>query len=195
MKKSDLKDGMVLEVREGDKFILINNLLIGNTWYELDKYNGVLINEDKHLSDKRSLDIVKIYEISDGYRVRDILEPGKEYGLELLWERKEIDWRNVTFGTKVRCWTNGDEKVEGKFLAHIEGKGFPFRIYANGHLYAGEHCELIEELVTYDEIYSRYEGYCDSHNSLSECMECKYCNDDCTIEYILQNYNVNRKEQ
>lgn len=184
MKKSDLKDGMIVELRNKDKCIVVGDRLLDKLSYvDFVSYNDDLI------CSKKELDVIRVYENDCMCSLSDRYDNEK---LKLIWERKDIDWRNVPFGTKVRCWTNDDKKVEGKFLANIEGKGFPFRIYANGHLYAGEYCELIEEMqeeVTFKCIDREMNLYCKWENKRCD----KKC-DSCGIKYVLQNYNVARKE-
>ena len=74
MKKSDLKCGNVVEVRNGDKYLLYDNdflNLAGGGYLSPNHYNENLTSAD----DYTKFDIMKVY---------------KDYTLtELLWERKE----------------------------------------------------------------------------------------------------------
>ena len=130
MKKSDLKNGMIVTLRRGIKRVVIAKTLLSydvvicNT---LDNYKQNLT----HINNCTSEDIMKI-----------------EYGGKIIWERK-VDWSEVPFGTKVRAWWE-DSKVKytGRFLAYDDNDTeLPFLVFI-------EHipdtnwygfCEIIEE--------------------------------------------------
>lgn len=80
-KKSDLKDGMVVEYRDGDRRLVIDKYLIGkNAHYELSTYNENL--EDGY----PRLTIMKVFKIRQRAILERILD---DDNLELIWERKE----------------------------------------------------------------------------------------------------------
>ena len=130
MKKSDLKNGMIVTLRRGVERVIIGGVLLSydvvicNT---LDNYNDDLT----HMNNCKNEDIMKI-----------------EYGDKIIWERR-VDWSEVPFGTKVRAWWE-DSKVKytGRFLAYDEDdEELPFLVFI-------EHipdtnwygfCEIIEE--------------------------------------------------
>ncbi|MDK0595801.1 hypothetical protein P5F14_15310 [Clostridium perfringens] len=108
MKKSDLKDGMIVETGEdlylvcGDKFLSLNgymqfkdydeNLKIKDEGFEKYNINFVYKTECWGLGLKDLL--------SKTTALKDLLS--KTTALKLIWERKkEIDWSKVPFGTKV----------------------------------------------------------------------------------------------
>lgn len=142
MKKTNLKSGMIVESRGGERFIFVDNRLLSiKHWMKLETYNDDLLVNRTGLE---SLDIVKIYKPKEANL--DLLLGEKE--LELIWERNEIDWSIVPFGTKVRCWdSNKSKSKEGKFLDYINNTYYPFRVYINHSDYNEEvswrHCELI----------------------------------------------------
>lgn len=188
MERTDLKSGMVVKLRDWkDKFILIDDVFCS---YERKNFLKIGNYDEKlNFKNDNKLDIVEVYKCKYPNLLKCLIEDK----LESIWKRKEIDWRNVTFGTKVRCWSSREEKIEGKFLAHVDGHNLPFRIYADGCVYAGEHCELIEEPkeeVTFKCIDREMNLYCKWENKRCD----KKC-DSCGIKYVLQNYNVTRKEQ
>ena len=82
MKKEDLENGMVVEDRRGDRFLVVDDFLYGLKWYE--SLNDI---EDDLTSYSNSLDIVKVYKKKAGSSLVDLLN-GNEY-LNLIWERKE----------------------------------------------------------------------------------------------------------
>ena len=130
MRKSDLKNGMIVTLRRGAERVIIGRFLFdeeGTITSKLDYYNDDLTYTNNCTSE----DIMKI-----------------EYGGEIIWERK-IDWSKVPFGTKVRAWWE-DSKVKytGRFLAYDDNDTeLPFLVFI-------EHipdtnwygfCEIIEE--------------------------------------------------
>lgn len=79
--KADLKDGMVVEYRDGDRRLVIDKYLIGkNAHYELSTYNENL--EDGY----PRLTIMKVFKIRQIAILERILD---DDNLELIWERKE----------------------------------------------------------------------------------------------------------
>ena len=78
MTKKDLKERMVVETREGNRYLVCGNSIIRNEGYcNLFDYNENLLCEEFS-----SLDIVKIYDVVR--KLEDIANPN----LSLIWERK-----------------------------------------------------------------------------------------------------------
>ena len=85
MKKSDLKNGMVVEVRNGKRFLIVSNWGIGKD--SCIKLNG-LVGYDENLYDingDSTFDITKIY-ISSGRTFNNLFNNER---LNLIWEREE----------------------------------------------------------------------------------------------------------
>ena len=105
MKKSDLKDGMIIELRniEGGLGVVINNLILfKDAYYCLDNFTENL--ENTYLKD---LDVIKVYVLNAHVTMNEILS-GKKELLKVIWERKkEIDWSKVPKWTKVQYERNG----------------------------------------------------------------------------------------
>lgn len=79
--KADLKSGMVVECRDGDRRLVIDKYLIGkNSHYELSPYNENLEDEYPRLT------IMKVFKIRQRAILERILD---DDNLELIWERKE----------------------------------------------------------------------------------------------------------
>lgn len=87
MKKSDLKTGMIVETREGELHIVVNDRILGkNHWNKLSNYNENLKSNRFNV-----LDIIKVYNINKKIiKLDDIFK-----NPELIWERKE--WIEVDF--------------------------------------------------------------------------------------------------
>ena len=85
MKKSDLKNGMVVELRNGKRFLIVNDLGIGKDSYiNLDGYSGYDENLND-ISDAKTFDITKIYK-TIGYTFKNLFDNER---LSLIWEREE----------------------------------------------------------------------------------------------------------
>ena len=85
MKKSDLKNGMVVELRNGKRFLIVSNWGIGKD--SCIKLNG-LVGYDENLYDingDSTFDITKIY-ISSGRTFKNLFDKDR---LNLIWEREE----------------------------------------------------------------------------------------------------------
>lgn len=80
--KADLRDGMVVKYRNGDKRMVISEALIGEDGYS----NQNCFREDLTHGNFKDLDIVGVYAIQEYNNFADMLS---DYNLELIWERKE----------------------------------------------------------------------------------------------------------
>lgn len=79
--KADLKSGMVVEYRDGDRRLVIDKYLAGkDSHYELSAYNENLENEYHRLT------IMKVFKICRRAILGNILD---DDNLELIWEREE----------------------------------------------------------------------------------------------------------
>lgn len=79
MTKKDLKERMVVETREGNRYLVCGTSMIRNKGYcNFSNYNDNLTSEFS------SLDIVKVYDVVS--TLEDITDPN----LYLIWERKHI---------------------------------------------------------------------------------------------------------
>lgn len=85
MKKSDLKNGMVVELRNGKRFLIVNDFGIGEVSnIDLDGYLGYDENLNDVLGDS-SFDITKIYK-TEGLTFNNLFDNER---LSLIWEREE----------------------------------------------------------------------------------------------------------
>ena len=90
MKKSDLKNGMVVELRNGKRFLIVSNWGIGKD--SCIKLNG-LVGYDENLYDISGFsefDITKIYK-TVGNTFRTLFDNER---LSLIWEREETKLSN-----------------------------------------------------------------------------------------------------
>ena len=133
MRLEDIKDGMLLQVRDGSKYYYIKDRMF--RLEDRNKHNHYRINgfydDDLKCGYDNNFDIMKIY-----------------YMDELLWERK-TDWSKVPFGAEVRAWDD-KEKVVGRFLCYNKShKAYPFLVFVEDEKEANlyEHCELVKEVI------------------------------------------------
>ena len=133
MKKSDLKNGMIVTLRRGVERVIVGINLFdedGITTSTLNCYNDDLT----YINNCTNEDIMKI-----------------EYGGKIIWER--VDWDKVPFGTKVRAWDGDEGKVVGRFLDYYDDKDdgeLPFFIFikdsdCEAKAWWFKNCEIIKE--------------------------------------------------
>ena len=132
MKKSDLKNGMIVTLRRGVERVIIGKCLVNDDvdiCNILENYNDDLT----HINNCKSEDIMKI-----------------EYGGKVIWER--VEWKKVPFGTKVRAWDDDEDKVVGKFLDYDDkdNEELPFFIFikdseCEAKAWWFKNCEIIKE--------------------------------------------------
>ena len=137
MKKSDLKDGMIVEYRNGNRRMVLRDELLGiETYNGLEYYDEDLINESNEM-----FDIVKVFEFEHG-SLRSVLS---SKNLKSIWKRRNTNWSEVPFGARVRCWDGEEmEKLEGLFLEYIPYDEYKFRVYTGEYNpIEYEYCELI----------------------------------------------------
>ena len=146
MNKKDLKNFMVVKLRNGYKKIFLDNRFLNGAIFSIDEYNDDL--KYNKLTNNEHLDIVGVYrvvELSDD--LESLLD---DCNLELIWEREEVDWTKVEFGTPVLVKNPYEpEWKEGVFLEFNDEFTNPFMVYVKGHRYRSvlwEKCKLAGEL-------------------------------------------------
>ena len=181
MNKSDLKDGMVVRLRNRDVRVIWNNDLYKIYPDKLSSYNDLSnYNDDlKHAYDGnyKNLDIMKVV-----------------YDNELIWERNEVDWSKVRVGTKVLYSDDNEKWFKGYYINYIDINTNPHYVLNSDRDLVGDskYCKLEEEPkeeVTLDGIDKELDSYCVKNN--------KICNQrcgPCVTEYIFKNYNLTRKD-
>ena len=120
MNKSDLKNGMIYELRNGLRFYIIldtvhklnysNNPDMGILDDILEYYHDDLTHKDNKWSD------IMIIKDVDG---------------NLLWEREEVDWSKIPVDTKILVRDFDYEDYHKKYFAKYE-KGKVYSFYGNG---------------------------------------------------------------
>ena len=113
MTKSDLENGMVVETREGNRYLFLNKKFIGQR-NELGDFN-VIKDNLKHVR-FIDLDIVKVYETN----TRCINDIFLDKSLTLIWKREEISFSNNALEILKRV------PIEFKWLTKDEGCDAPW---------------------------------------------------------------------
>lgn len=141
MKKSNLKNGMVVEYRNGERRIVINDKILGLYGHNEFKY----YNDDLTSVTRDELDIVKVFK-SQCISLVPLLSTDRE--LDLLWEREPVvDWSKIPFGTEVECWDDEGEIYTGRYLEfNGEEETYPHLVFVDKYSATlWEHCRLVKE--------------------------------------------------
>lgn len=110
--KIDLKDGMVVEYRDGNRRLVIQNRLISQENFST---LGMYMNNLTHHI-YTSMDLVKVYKPKE---IRGLVNMLSDKNLDLIWERKER--KQVDFMTAVKAYSEGK-----KILCEINGLKYPY---------------------------------------------------------------------
>lgn len=102
--KADLKDGMVVEYRDGKRRLVLNNRLIGKDgYYELNKYT-----EDMKDKEFFGRDIMRVFKIVINTTLSSIFHIEN---LELIWGRV-LDYIGVEWGDLPTDMIPGQMNIE-----------------------------------------------------------------------------------
>lgn len=92
--KADLKDGMVVEYRNGRRRIVVGDILYGKKSYgKLDWYDENLLDNSEEAQVFNDLDIMKVYETKYNQGLDTLFD---DNNLELIWEREEVKVKRMT---------------------------------------------------------------------------------------------------
>ena len=191
MNKNDLKNGMKFISRDGKiKYIIENNIYrkeYGNKLefeYSLDVLKQ-RFREDMTHEFNAKFDIMRIFDLEDN----------------LIWERdKEVDWTKVPKDTKVLVRDSKDEVWQRKHFAKYEnGKVFTYDYGTSWNtslMTTWKYTKLAEEpkeeiIVSAKDLHKEFRAMCKSHKL---CDYCDYSTGNCEFDWILDNYNVTKKE-
>lgn len=90
MTKSDLKDGMVVELRNGDKYVVFLDKIMN-----ISRYIAIYQYYDNLEADINIFDIVKIFK-SEGWTLKNIFD---DDNLTLIWKREEKSEAEIKLDT------------------------------------------------------------------------------------------------
>lgn len=122
MRKSDLKDMMIVEMRDGERYVVVGDrLYYGAGFFPLNTFTDDLKHSNRTYE---SEDIVKVYDSIDYLPTTDDLEHAEQL-CTLLWERKEDD-PDLPFNGKAvytgQAQTSGNGYTVGKVYEFNGGK-------------------------------------------------------------------------
>ena len=140
MKKSDLKNGMVVELRNGKRFLIVNDLGIGkDSCINLDGFFGYDENLYDVIGDS-TFDIIKIYK-TEGTTFKTLFDKDR---LNLIWEREEKEGLSEK-----------DKKVIKKGLKKIQEECKKHTYYCGDCIFDGnDHCLLNEiDVLEVDKLF------------------------------------------
>jgi len=179
MNKSDFKNGMHVKLRDGSLREYYKGYFIGVEYKEHSYIDFYDIDLKNNQNDR--LDIVKVFNENNN----------------TIWKREEIDWSKVPVGTKVLVSDNENNWYEHLFIDYeinlndeiIKFKAIDIK---SKQIHSWKYCKLAEEPkeeVTSDDIGKEMKSYCKKHNK-----SCDRICEICTVRYILDNYNITRKD-
>lgn len=154
MKKSDLKDGMIVQTGEdfylvcGDKFLGLNGYM------RFEDYDESLKMKDEEFE---KFNINFVYKTkSYGLGLKELLSETKS--LEKIWERpREIDWSKVPFGTKVQASDHSNLKGSRRnYLVSYEKRlEKPFLIFNEelNEVFSYKYCRIHPSVKIQEEWY------------------------------------------
>lgn len=189
MNKNDLKNGMFFEMRNKSRFLILNNeiYLEGINLYEYSSnlhYFLVSYNDDMCSMNDNKYDIMEVFNSCN----------------ESIWKRGKVDWSKIPRDTKVYVRQNQEDEWELRYFTCYENN--KFYTYSNGRTFWSDsfvdlekwnYCELAEnpkKEITRNELQKKFYNFC------VNCHKCEYSKTklDCEFKWILDNYNVTRKE-
>ena len=177
MNKSDLINGLVVTLRLGEECLVVGNMLIKNNFRFSMSLNS--FNEDLTHKESKYSDIVKVQQLN------------KEC---VLWERKEVDWSKVPVGTKVLVSDNENNWYKHLFINYRHDEEFKFKAVGikSRQIHNWKYCKLAEEPkeeVTFYDVNKKMDSYCEKNNK-----SCDQACGPCVTKYILDNYDVTRRD-
>lgn len=112
MKKEDLKNGMIIECRNGNRYVVLNNVVVRETnWFSMNS----ITNDLKDKYGKNEYVIVKVYESYSATGLDNIFE---DENLKLIWEREtkiELKMHVMNAINNYTQWS-GDFHFDGAYL-------------------------------------------------------------------------------
>ena len=191
MNKNDLKNGMFFEMRNKSRFLILNNeiYLEGINLYEYSSnlhYFLVSYNDDMCSMNDNEYDIMEVFNSCN----------------ESIWKREKVDWAKVPVDTKVLVRNSKDEEWQRKHFAEYKnGKVFTYDYGTSWNtslITTWEYAKLAEKLkkemiVSAKDFHKAFRTMCESHPRC-DCCDYNYCVGTCEFKWILDNYNVTRKE-
>ena len=190
MNKNDLKNGMIFEMRNKSRFLILNNEIYHKDichyeYFEKLHYFLESYNDDMFSMNDNKYDIMKVLDCDNN----------------VIWERKEIDWTKVPVDTKVLVRDSKKEEWCKRYFAEYkDGIFYTFNnagtSWSTSNEISWREYKLAEEpkekiTVSVKDLCKAFKTMCESHN----CNCCDYDGGDgtCEIRWISDNYNITKK--
>ena len=191
MNKNDLKNGMFFEMRNKSRFLILNNeiYLEGINLYEYSSnlhYFLVSYNDDMCSMNDNEYDIMEVFNSCN----------------ESIWKREKVDWAKVPVDTKVLVRNSKDEEWQRKHFAEYKnGKVFTYDYGTSWNtslITTWEYAKLAEKpkkemIVSAKDLHKAFRTMCESHPRC-DCCDYNYSVGTCEFKWLMDNYNVTRKE-
>ena len=191
MNKNDLKNGMFFEMRNKNRFLILNNeiYLEGINLYEYSSnlhYFLVSYNDDMCSMNDNEYDIMEVFNSCN----------------ESIWKREKVDWAKVPVDTKVLVRNSKDEEWQRKHFAEYKnGKVFTYDYGTSWNtslITTWEYAKLAEKpkkemIVSAKDLHKAFRTMCESHPRC-DCCDYNYSVGTCEFKWLMDNYNVTRKE-
>lgn len=139
-----LKSGMVLKLRNSESYMYFekNKYLVNNKGATL--HYGFA--DDLIYFGDDNLTVMQIYKT----KIKHLADLTLNMELELIWERKEINWTQIPSGTKVYVQNDiNDYLIKGEFLEYDNRyvrNGFCFKVkLEDGSIDTFKYCKLVEK--------------------------------------------------
>jgi len=147
--EKDLKNGMVVELRNGDRYIVFEDRIISYlSWLGLDQYyDGLTFNNINHMSleNKTDFDIVRIF-TTLGKSLYSMVD---DINIRTIWQRSEVDWSKVAVDTKIESKAKGGGWCKRYFAKYENGKIFAW--INGGTSFSTDKCNVWECVRLYKE--------------------------------------------
>ena len=203
MKKSEITNGMLFELKTGSIYYVIEGMIyiktIEHTLVPCETLDKFLETYEDDLTSKKSsvLDIVKVF----------------DNGGKMIWGMDQVDWSKIPVDTKVLVSNSKNGEWDKRYFAKFEnGKVFTFTIGATSwstsrpnnpivvswkyaKLANDKKLEILDEQkkenITFNNLNNEYQTFCDN----IACLNCDYTsyNNECRFAWLLDNYNITHK--
>lgn len=196
MNKSDLKNGMTLILRNYRKRYIINNKIFGDGD---DEFTLDLLGDLDDWLDRLDEDLKIKRKGASEYDIMRVLDCDNN----VIWKREEVDWSKIPVDTKVLVRDSKDGEWRKRYFSEYkDGRFYTFDMggtsWSASNKTSWRECKLAEEpkeevTVSAKDLYKAFRTMCESHPRC-DCCDYNYCVETCEFKWILDNYNVTRKE-
>lgn len=179
MKKSELQNLALLELRNGKRVRFVGNTFIAE---DLEVLGEDFFDEDlaQAYGDEEE-DVAKVY------------DDMSDEDTKLIWIKKEFNWNDVPIGTKVFVRNYDYEDWQERYFVKKDGNLF-FTLAKNAITATSfRQCKLVKQLITGAELEKEIIPYCESKSCSEDCEYFAESDTECAFNWLLGNYSITRK--